>query len=265
MDNRNLSFLIVDDEIEACKNLKNIILEYIDDKCNILGMAHSTKEAEIKIASLKPDVVFLDINMPNENAFQFLERINTFDFEIIFVTAYDHYAVKAFRLNAVDYILKPIHIEDLRKAIEKVRNKVMMDQFMENGGFRYNNLSDHINRKVDNQHLILSDNSCYEVVAFRDIVYLEAMGSYSKIFFLKSGIEKSMLMSQSISDYEEVLPENIFFRVHRSYLLNCSYISKILKNETNEVMLRTKATIPISRRRYSALVGFLSSASFNNV
>jgi two-component system LytT family response regulator len=105
-ENRNsINIIIVDDENKACTILKDIITEYADPIIRVVGIAHSTYEAEALIYKLSPDAVFLDIEMPNENAFHFLERIAPFAFEVIFVTAYDEFAVKAFRLNAVDYIL----------------------------------------------------------------------------------------------------------------------------------------------------------------
>ena len=97
-----LKVLIVDDERKACTNLKNLLLEYVDPALNIAGMANDTREAQIQISKHEPDAVFLDIEMPNENAFQFLERVSPVDFVVIFVTAYDEYAIKAFELNGVD-------------------------------------------------------------------------------------------------------------------------------------------------------------------
>jgi len=98
----HLNVIIVDDEMDACKNLQKILVEYVDSGINILSIANSTAEAEKQILEHKPDVVFLDIEMPNENAFEFLDRIVEINFEVIFVTAYDEYAIKAFKLNAID-------------------------------------------------------------------------------------------------------------------------------------------------------------------
>src|ERR1700689_5825299 len=122
-DNALLNVLIVDDEMEACDNLKNILMEYVDKEINIAGIANNTREAEAQINNFLPDAVFLDIEMPNENAFHFLSRISPFGFEVIFVTAYDEYAIKAFKLNAVDYILKPISIAELTAAVQKLKEK----------------------------------------------------------------------------------------------------------------------------------------------
>ncbi len=106
--NEIIKVLIVDDEKKACSNLRSILSEFVDVKINVAGIAHSGVEAGRLVSEVSPDAIFLDIEMPNENAFEFLARISPFNFEVIFVTAYDEYAVRAFRLNAIDYILKPI-------------------------------------------------------------------------------------------------------------------------------------------------------------
>src|SRR4051812_32436582 len=113
--------LIIDDEQEACDNLKNILSEYIDSNIHVLRTANDTIAAQWLITELNPDAIFLDIDMHNENAFEFLQRIYPYNFEIIFVTAYDEFAIKAFKLNAIDYILKPINIDELTNAIIKLR------------------------------------------------------------------------------------------------------------------------------------------------
>src|SRR5690242_15259365 len=123
-NSKSLQVLIVDDEKKACTNLKNILLEFVDPGIVIAGIANSTAEAESLIADTTPDAIFLDIEMPTENAFHFLDRISPVNFEVIFVTAYEEYAVRAFRLNAVDYILKPISIAELKKAVQRLKDRI---------------------------------------------------------------------------------------------------------------------------------------------
>ncbi len=254
-----LNVLLVDDELEACENLQNILLEYVDKDINILGYAYNTNEAEEKIMSLHPDAIFLDIEMPNENAFQFLERFSTISFEIIFVTAYDEYAIRAFKLNAVDYILKPINIEDLKKAVEKLKERVTYRKVININARGYNELAQQINLGKKQSQIILRDNNTWETLSFKSIIYLKAMGSYSKIFYLHQGEERNILMSRSISEYEELLPKEAFFRVHRSYLVNCDYIQKLTKDEIPSIILTDKSVLPVGRRRFSELVLFLKN------
>lgn len=248
--------IIVDDEHEACTNLENILNDYIEAEIDILDCAYSTLEAEEKIKKLNPDAIFLDIEMANENAFQFLERLGQIDFDIIFVTAYDEYAIRAFKLNAVDYILKPINIDELAKAVEKLQQRIKYRKIINNNPQGYQELAQQIRQKTQQQQIILKDNNQYETVSFNDICYVKAMGSYSKIFFKKDNIYKSLLMSKAISEYEELFPDELFFRTHRSYLINCKFIRTISKEEMI-VSLDNKEALPIGRRRFTELLQFL--------
>lgn len=259
-----LNILLVDDEQEACNNLSSILLEYIDPDINILGMANTTEEAEVKIRELKPDAIFLDIEMPNENAFQFLERIHPFDFEIIFVTAYDDYAIRAFKLNAIDYILKPVNIEELEHAVHKLKEKLVFKK-MKDGSAEYNQLSDQILKKKEQHQIILRDYNHYETVPFKNIIYIKAMGSYSSIIYKVGEVEKSITMSRPISEYEDMLDKNMFFRIHRSYLVNCSYIKKLSKEDQISALLTNNVKVPIGRRRFADLVLFLKNHAITDV
>src|ERR1700761_5845117 len=126
-----INAIIVDDEIEACNNLSHLLKHNLGDKISIVATANNTKDAELRIAEFNPDVVFLDIEMPNENAFQFLTRLEKIDFEIIFVTAYDEYAIRAFKLNALGYILKPIDVDDLLKVTAILQERLIFNQIMQ--------------------------------------------------------------------------------------------------------------------------------------
>jgi two-component system, LytTR family, response regulator len=248
--------LIVDDEQEACDNLANILNEYIDERLDILGCANSTKDAEKMIKKLNPDVVFLDIEMANENAFQFLERLEEINFDIIFVTAYDEYAIRAFKLNAVDYILKPINIDELNKATKKLRERITYRDIVNKHTQQYQELAEQIASRTQQQQIILKDNNQYDTVPFKDIRYVKAMGSYSNIYFKKGNIYKSLLMSRAIAEYEELLPSDFFFRTHRSFLVNCRFIDTISK-EAMVVNLDNQESLPVGRRRLSELLQFL--------
>ncbi|MCW3122342.1 MAG: response regulator transcription factor [Flavipsychrobacter sp.] len=256
-----MKVLLVDDEKKACTNLKNIIREFIDPNIEIVGFAHSTKEAEIKIKQHTPDAVFFDIEMPNENAFLFLERLTHVNFEIIFVTAYDEYAVKAFRYNAIDYILKPISIEELRIAVDKLKEKITFKKIRSERTISYQQLSNDIQNKVKAQKITLKDGNGIEVVAIKDICYIEAQSSYSKILFLTTAGVKEMLLTGPLSDYEDLLPEDTFYRIHRSYLVNCSHLKKIINGDTINVLLGNNINLPVSRRRYA---DFLNYLNYNN-
>lgn len=262
--NTPVSLLIVDDEQEACVNLKNMLEEYVSMSVDIVGMANNTRDAERMIERLKPDAILLDIEMPRENAFNFLDRISPVDFEVMFVTAYDDYAIKAFKLNAVDYILKPISIKELKEGISKLIERVRIKQMMGNVQNAYSEIASQITGKIKGNKIRLRDNSVVEVVDFKDIYFIEAQGSYFKVAFMKDNIQRDIVMSGSLTDYEELLPPELFFRIHKSYVINCMHVKRILKDGPCFVVIKPEVVLPVSRRRYPLLIEFLKNNDFNN-
>lgn len=262
VDPTPVNVLIVDDEIEACENLCNILNEYVQPGINILGVANSTRDAEQLITRLSPDAVFLDIEMPNENAFKFLDRIAPFNFEVTFVTAYDEYALKAFKLNAVDYILKPISIPELVSAVEKLRERIKFKKVLTGNDVSYAEISGLITTKSKIHKITLKDGNNIEVVDFRNIHFIEAQGSYSRVLFSKYNAIKEITMSVSLADYEDMLPDDTFYRIHKSYLINCGHVKKILKDDTNQVVINGEYTLPVSRRRFAPLLEFLKNNDY---
>jgi two-component system LytT family response regulator len=254
--------LIVDDEKKAVINLHSLLLEYVDPEMNIAGLANSTAEAEDMIAIHKPDVLFLDIEMPNENAFGFLERISPVNFEVIFVTAYDEHALKAFKLNAIDYILKPISIPELRNAYAKLKQKLEFKKLLDGQRVAYSELHDQVKNKAKSHKITLRGTNSIEVVDFKDILFVEAQSSYSRIVFFKNNTEKEMLLSNPLSEYEEMLPESMFYRIHRSFLINCGQIKKISCDGATQVLMKNNLSIPVSRRRYTSLISYLETHDY---
>ncbi len=260
----SINVLIVDDEIEACDNLANMLHDYVESEVNILGVANDTTQAEKMIRELKPDAVFLDIEMPGENAFQFLQRINHFDFEIIFVTAYDQFAIQAFKLSAVDYILKPISIDELTDAVYKLKEKIELRNFAMTKDYQLDVLK-QISNKEKQQKLALKGINNIEMVDFKDIFYVEGSGSYSLFCFRKKNDNVEMTVSNSIYEYEAMLPGNMFFRIHKSYLINCMHIQKIVNDDSCGVVINnTKTQLPVSRRRFAGFIDFLKEHKFNS-
>jgi two-component system, LytTR family, response regulator len=260
-NNSVINVLIIDDEKEACDNLENILTQYIDSSINILGVANDAAEAEELIKQTKPDAIFLDIEMPGENAFQFLERIYPYDFEIIFVTAYDEFAIKAFKLNAVDYVLKPVNIDELNDAVARLKEKVCYKHILKHNDQQISALRQIIN-KEEPQNITLKLLNHLVVVDFRDIYSLEGQGSYCKISINKDGKNKEVVSSSTLSYYEEILPPGLFYRVHKSYLINCMQISEIVADDNHYyILLKNKEKIPISRRRHSDFIRFLKENS----
>ncbi|MGO4290226.1 LytR/AlgR family response regulator transcription factor [Chitinophaga sp. RAB17] len=255
---KDINIIIVDDEQDACRNLRHLLLTYIDARIAIKGMAYNTQEAEKLIRTHQPDAVFLDIEMPGEDAFHFLERLKPLNFEVIFVSAYDEYAVKAFRLNAVDYILKPIDTTELTNAVEKLKEKCHYRKIA-------HDWQTQAPSKAKPNQITLRNHLQIEIVDFKDLLYIEANGNYSKVFFQHNSIPKSIVMSHSISEYEALLPDTLFYRIHKSYLVNCRHIRKILKEETPMILLDNRYRLPVGRRRYKGLLFYLKNNNFPDV
>lgn len=256
--NNALNVLLVDDEENACINLSNLLNNYIDEPLNILGVAHSTTEAEQKIHSLKPDAIFLDIDMQTENSFDFLSRMAPINFEIVFVTAYDEYAIKAFRLNAIDYILKPIDIDELRAAVKKLRTRLQYSQPQSSNDDILTNLINKDNKK-DQSKIVLRAANHIEIVDFKDLIFISAISNYSRILFYKKGEEKEMVVSNTLLEYDELLPGHLFFRIHRSYLVNRRFINDISHGASGYEVTVNGRKLPVSRRRYLQLTEFLKT------
>lgn len=260
----DISVVIVDDEIGACENLQNLLSEYCGDGISILGSANSTLEAERLIAQLSPDAVFLDIEMPPENAFQFLDRITPFDFEVVFVTAYDEYAIRAFKLNAVDYILKPISISELSQATRKLRERVEYKRLTSGVSSTFGDIARQIASRAKSQKMTLKDVNGIEVLDFKSILFFEAQGSYSRILYLKNDTVRERVMSTSLSDYEDLMPPEMFYRIHKSFLINCHYVNSIIRDEVGQVVIHHDYTLPVSRRRFAPLLDFLKANDYYN-
>jgi two-component system, LytTR family, response regulator len=256
-NNAPLNVLIVDDEQNACKNLGKLLSGFRNPTLRINGFAYNTKDAERLLSNIATDALFLDIEMPNENAFQFLDRIAPFDFEVVFVTAYSEFAVKAFKLNALDYILKPLSVVEVHNAVRKLQEKIQLKRSFNDLKYEFKELQEQLNNNKQPDKIVLKENREIEIVAFENICFVEAQGSYSKIFFLKKGTLKTMLMSNYIAEYETLFPAQHFFRIHKSYLINVNYIQKIFKDENFYVVVPGEHILPVSRRRYSALLDFL--------
>ena len=228
-EDTTLKVIIIDDERDACYSIKDAINHVPGINTHIYGIAQNTWQGEGLIHAYKPDVVFLDIEMPNENAFSFLDRIAPIHFEVVFVTAYDEFAVKAFKLNALDYILKPINTDEITTSLYRLREKILFRHYMESMG--NNEPQKQVYGTLPDDKIVLKENNERMVIRFSDILFIEAQGSYSKIFFTDGRSIKEKIASSNIAEYEQLFPDDSFYRVHKSYLVNCRHIHKIIKKD----------------------------------
>lgn len=230
--------IIIDDE-ERARNSLLAALESFCPQVQVVSQASNVLEGVEQIKDLKPDLVFLDIEMPEYNGFELLQFFDEIDFDVIFVTAYSQYAIQAFEVSAVDYLLKPIEVTSLQKSIEKVSEKQSHTTIKK----RLELLKEtFINEEIKKISLPMSDGLLF--VEIKDIVLLEADGAYCYVC-LNNG--SRILVSKKLKFFEDILVNRpYFFRTHRSYLLNINYIKKYIRGE-NSLIMDNNAVVSISR------------------
>ncbi|MCB2194500.1 MAG: LytTR family DNA-binding domain-containing protein [Bacteroidetes bacterium] len=242
-----LRIIIIDDEADAVDAIRNIL--EINDNYRVIGHTTDPVNGLALILQHKPDVVFLDIEMPGINGFQLLESISNIDFDVIFATAYERYAIQAIKANALDYILKPVSISDVLNALEKVKTKRSKEINFESN---YKNLLADLNLPQKTRIQIPTTKGL-EFIELDDVVYLEADGAYTTAYLKNT---EKVIISKSIKFIEPLLNKNYFFRVHRSYTVNTNYLRR-LDRENKTLILKDQTEIPFSRRRYDDLMDFL--------
>ncbi|HLO58295.1 MAG TPA: LytTR family DNA-binding domain-containing protein [Bacteroidales bacterium] len=230
--------LLIDDEQDTIDFLSGAIAKYCPD-ARIVGYAMNIEDGLSEIFIKKPNIVFLDINLPGGNGFELLNRIPDRQFEVIFVTAYNEHAIRAFRYSAIDYILKPVDISELIDAINKatrsfVRTEVnMIHVLMENLTAGYKKLS-------------IPTLKGYEYILIDDIIRMEADRSYCNFYLTQ---KRKFTVSKCLNDYQLLLENSTFFRVHNSHLINLKLIKSYLKNDGGYVEMVDGSIIPISRTK----------------
>tara|TARA_B110000285_G_C15135703_1_gene626731 strand:- start:1235 stop:1996 length:762 start_codon:yes stop_codon:yes gene_type:complete len=249
MNNEDIRAIIVDDE-EGARESLSILLEKYVKGVKIVAKSDSIASAMEKIKKYTPDLVFLDIEMPFGTGFELLERMKPINFNIIFVTAYDHYALKAIKFSALDYLLKPVDIDELNKAIDKHR-KSKTDQKSDN----FQNLIDNEQLEGNQKKLGIPDANGIMFVKVQNIIRCESDGNYTKIF-LNTG--KKLLASKTLGEFESMLEGDGFFRIHRSHLINLTHLKKYTKGEHSFVELSDGTKADVSRRKKSGFIDALA-------
>ena len=232
--------LVVDDEKSGRENLSGLLSSYCP-QIQVAGHAASVKEALELIRQAQPQLVFLDIEMPGGNGFGLLEAFDDYPFEVIFVTAYDNYAIRAIRFSAADYILKPINRNELITAVEKVSQRIR--QQMENE--RVKQLFYNIRHPQD-QKIGLPANNRIKFVEIKNIIRCQGESNYTHLFFED---KKSMLVAKTLVEFEELLQEHHFIRVHKTHLINLNHVTAFLRDDGGRLLLSNGESIPVSRRR----------------
>ena len=255
-----LKTIIVDDEELARKNLSMLLTEYCDD-IDIIARAGNILDAKQKIEELNPDVVFLDIRMPSgSEGFELLETIENRNFLVVFVTAFKDYALRAFNANAIHYVLKPIDIDDLKQAVDKVREAKVT--FSENpGSFEtyfesIKNLSDSMTSEGYGTKVAISHTKGIKLIDINDIMYLEASGNCTILYFSDG---TRYLDTRTLKIYEGILTPAMFYRVHKSHIISLEYLKEYLNEDGHFAILKNGKLLPVARNRVSAFVKTLKA------
>lgn len=234
--------VLVDDEIASIRILKNLLSAHCPE-VEIVGEADSVQSAIKIISSCSPDLVLLDISLNDETAFDLLNSFNDIIFQIIFVTASDNHAIQAFKFCAIDYLLKPVDATDLQRAIKKATKRSHEKEVLEN----LKALQENIQAlKVTDQKMAVPTMNGLSFVVMKDIMHLEASGSCTKIY-LSNG--EQLTTTRIIKEYEDLLPANIFYRVHNAHIINLNRVQNYQKGRGGTVHMEDGTTIEVAFRR----------------
>lgn len=247
---QKVSAIVVDDEI----NNRDLLIHFIEKYCplvNVIASATTKAEAIELITQLKPQLLFLDIVLDQGSGFDVLEQVDYSGTKVIFVTAFNEFAVKAFRYNAVDYIMKPIQVEELVSAVNSAYKDIENDAFTE--ARQIGQLSQSLTNDNLNIIAVPSVNKI-EFVKLEDIIYFKSESRYTN-FYLNNG--KRLMATKNIGDYEKILDTSVFFRIHNRYIINLRHVQNINKAAGNYCEMSNGDLLPIAKRRQDQLLRFL--------
>jgi two-component system LytT family response regulator len=243
--------IIIDDEPKGRNILQQLLLTHFND-INILATAENANEGLQKIDIHKPDVIFLDVEMPGKSGFDLLREAGKIDFKVVFVTAYNHYSLKAIKFSAFDYLLKPVDLDELKITIDKLRTSLLpgSQKQMENLLTATSPIGKNMSK------LAIASANSIELIDHTDILYFEARGS-SCCVFLHNG--KKIIASKTLKDFEELLNDHFFFRIHHSYLVNLQHVVKYIKGEGGSVLICNNTELEVSRRKKTDFMQVLAA------
>lgn len=245
-----INAIIIDDEAHCCDTLAILLKRYCP-QIEVGGVFHSGADALTYITMITPQIMFLDIEMPHMNGFELLEQLPEINFELIFTTSYDQYAIKAFHLSALDYLLKPIDIAELQKAVQKAVKKIIQQ--------KENHLPDQLDillQKLQNPSKVIGKIALptmdgLQMVSVDLIISCASEGNYT-IFFLKE--HKKIIVSRILKEIEELLRNYSFVRVHHSHIVNLNEIEKYVKGEGGYLIMSDGSSVDVSRSRKDSLL-----------
>ena len=251
--------IIVDDEEYARSSLFFLLQENCPD-VQIAGIAKSVTEARILFDQNPVDLVFLDIAMPGKNGFELIAAAQQHGVHVVFTTAFDQYALRAIKANALDYLLKPIDIDELKETVDKASKYIRLDRQRAGQQDNLSNLRQELTERKTITKLSLPNGQGYTMVDFNSIIHIEADSNYS-IFNLSD--KEKITVSKSLKEYEDILPEDQFVRIHKSSIINLNYLTEYNSKNGLEVVLKDGSKIAVSRRRASDFLDRIKTFTAN--
>lgn len=243
---------IIIDDIDAIRQKNSAVIKAHCPNVAIIAEADSVKSGQEAIRQYLPDLVFLDVEMADGTGFDLLQGLMPINFKVIFITAYQEFAIKAFRFSAIDFLLKPIDPDDLVEAVRKAEETMSKDLLE----MQFNTLFSNMERAKNNQKLILKTAERIYSVNVQDIIRCESEKNYST-FYLLNG--QKLLVSTTLKEYETMLVPMGFFRSHQSHLINMFYFDHYLKGDNNTIVLKDKTAIPLAIRKKEEFLNLLKT------
>src|SRR5688572_30470343 len=243
--------------IEDEEHSRKMLMGMLQENCRaitVVASADSVKTGLTAIAEQKPELVFLDIELQSETSFEILEKLPEINFELVFTTAFDHYALKAIKFCAIDFLLKPIDLNELKVAVAKAEKRLNREYLNKNLEVLLNN----IKSSGQNSHRIaLSTLEGLFFVNVSDIIYCESSGPYTKFIFKQSD---KIITSKHLKEYEDLLSGYDFFRIHKSYLVNLQEIKKYIRGEGGQLIMSDGAALNVSKQRKESFLRIYSGS-----
>ena len=233
--------VIIDDEEDSRKILANYLTKYCPD-VQVCGFGESVATGKDAIQKYNPDIVFLDIEMPYGNGFDLLDSIDDITFETVFVTAFGNYAIQALNQSAAYYLLKPINIDELIKAVEKIKKERTEVNYTRHTNILLDNIRTPINQKI-----MLPTMEGFEIVTINTILYCEAADNFTRFYLDNNGT--SLLICKTLKYFEEILKDHRFLRIHRSYLINPDFVIRYTKGKGGTVTMKNNKELEMSAEK----------------
>ncbi len=239
--------VIIEDEPNARALLHHYVVKYCE--LSIAGEAENVGNGVRLILEKKPDLVFLDISLPDHSGFELIKRLHPVGFEIIFVTAYDQYALQAIRMSAVDYLLKPVDISELRQAVQRAKERIEYKRYNENLKVLLENL-----KQSEIKRIAIPDGNSFQYEDTANIIRLQARGRYTEIF---TSNNKKYTVTRNLGEFDKLLSQYKFLRVHHSHLINPVHILSFEKRDGGFLIMKDRSSVEVSRRNRETLMDFL--------